>query len=194
MVLLISYRIRRYTIFHNYIHTISDRISGNELFGMWQGREDKRELYILSYGTQKPPCKAQASFILTYIYVCRKIYKLILLYYKWEIRQNVYSQPNRIRTIFGPFSLPIDSDSVFVSAHYPLWFPVQKMVTSTVSLLSVYIRSVFTPRRIYIILLLVLTFQLKKKKNDCLKCSGHIGQLLGILLMIGRYKSYSMYA
>jgi hypothetical protein len=48
-----------------------------------------------------------------------KIYKLILLYYQWEIRQNVYFQPNHIRPIFGPYSLPIDSDSVFVSSHYP---------------------------------------------------------------------------
>jgi hypothetical protein len=146
MVSLISDRIRRYTIFHGYIRTIFDKISGNEFTSTWLGREDKRELYIFSYGTQTPPCKAQASFIWIYIYVCRKIYKWILLYYQREIRQNVYPQPNRIRSIFGPYSFPIDSDSVFVSAHYPLWFRIRKnMVTNTVSLLSVRIRSVFTP-------------------------------------------------
>jgi hypothetical protein len=93
---------------------------------MWLGREDKRELYILSYGAQPPLCKAQASFIWIYIYVCRKIYKLILLYYQQEIRQNVYPQPNHIRSIFGPYLLPIDSDSVFISAHYPLRFRIQR--------------------------------------------------------------------
>jgi hypothetical protein len=126
MGLLILDLIRRYTIFHGYIRTISDKISGNELLSTWLGREDKRELYILSYGTQTPPCKAQASFIWTYIYVCRKFYKLILLYYQWETQQNVYPQPNHIRSIFGLYSLPIDSDSVFVSAHYPLQFQIRK--------------------------------------------------------------------
>jgi hypothetical protein len=151
MVLLISDRIRRYTIFHGYIRTIFDKISGNELLSMWPGREDKRELYILYYGTQTPPCKAQASFIWIYIYIRRKIYKLILLYYQWEIQQNVYPEPNHIRSIFGPYSLPIDSDSVFVSAHYALRFQIQKnMVTNTVSLLSVGIRSVFTPTQSYV--------------------------------------------
>jgi hypothetical protein len=51
---------------------------------------------------------------------------LILLSYEREIRQNVYPQPNRIRSIFSPYSLPIDSDSVFVSAHYPLRFRIRK--------------------------------------------------------------------
>jgi hypothetical protein len=146
MVLLISDRIQRYTIFHGYIRTISDKISGNELLSTWMGREDKRELYMFSYGTQTPPCKAQYSFIWIYIFVFREIYKLILLYYQREIRQNIYPQPNRIRSIFGPYSLPIDSDSVFVSAYYPLRFRIRKnMVTNSVSLLSVHIRSVFTP-------------------------------------------------
>jgi hypothetical protein len=126
MVLLVSDRIRRYTIFYGYIRTISDKISDNELLSTWLGREVKRELHILSYGTQTIPCKAQASFIWIYIYVCRKIYELILLYYQWEIRQNVYPQSNRICSIFGPYSLPIDSDSVFVSAHYPLRFRIRK--------------------------------------------------------------------
>jgi hypothetical protein len=89
------------------------------------GEKINTELYILSYGTQTPPCKAQASFIWIYIYIYRKIYKL-LLYYQQEIRQNVYLQPNRIRSIFDPYSLPIDSDSVFVSAHYPLQFRIRK--------------------------------------------------------------------
>jgi hypothetical protein len=40
--------------------------------------------------------------------------------------QIVYPHPNHIRSIFGPYSLPIDSDSVFVSAHYPLWFRIRK--------------------------------------------------------------------
>jgi hypothetical protein len=85
-------------------------------------------------------------FIWIYIYVCRKIYELILLYYQREIRQNVYPQQNRIRSIFCPYSLPIDSDSVFVSAHYSLQFWIRKnMITNTISLLSVRIRSVFTP-------------------------------------------------
>jgi hypothetical protein len=126
MVLLVSDRIRRYTIFYGYIRTISDKISANELLSTWLGREDKRELYILSYGTQTPPCKAQDSFIWIYIYVCRKIYELILFYYPQEIRQNVYPQPNRIRSIFGPYSLPIDYDSIFVSVHYPLRFWIWK--------------------------------------------------------------------
>jgi hypothetical protein len=126
MVLLVSDHIWRYTIFHGYIRTISDKISANELLSTWLGREHKTELYILSYGTQTPPCKAQASFIWIYIYVCRKIYELILLYYQQEIRQYVYPQPNRIRSIFDPYSLPIDSGSVFVSANYPLRFWIQK--------------------------------------------------------------------
>jgi hypothetical protein len=146
MVSLISNCIRRYTIFHGYIWKIFDKISSNELLSTWLGREDKRELYIFSYGTQTPPCKAHASFIWIYIYVCRKIYKLILLYYQRDIRQNVYLQPNCIRSIFGPYLFPIDSDSIFVSAHYPLWFWIWKnMVTNTVSLLSVHICFVFTP-------------------------------------------------
>jgi hypothetical protein len=61
MVLLISDRIRRYTIFHGYIRTISDKISGSELLSTRLGRKHKK-LYILSYGTQTTPCKAQASF------------------------------------------------------------------------------------------------------------------------------------
>jgi hypothetical protein len=92
----------------------------------FSGREDKRELYILSYGTLTPPCKAQDSFTWIYIYVCQKIYKLILLYCQLEIWQNVYPQSNHIFFIFGPYSLLIDSDSAFVSAHYPLWFQIQK--------------------------------------------------------------------
>jgi hypothetical protein len=62
------------------------------------------------------------------IYLCsRKNYKLILLYYEQEIRQNVYPQPNLIRSTFDPYSLPIVSDSIFVSAHYPLRFRIQKI-------------------------------------------------------------------
>jgi hypothetical protein len=53
------------------------------------------------------------------------MYKLIILCYQREIRQNVYPQPNYIRSIFGLYSLPIDSDSVFVSAHYPLRFRIR---------------------------------------------------------------------
>jgi hypothetical protein len=63
LVLLISDRIRRYTIFQGYIHTISNKISSSGLLSTWLEREDKRELYILSYGTQTPPRKARASFI-----------------------------------------------------------------------------------------------------------------------------------
>jgi hypothetical protein len=63
MVLLVSDRIRRYTIFHGYIWTISDKISGNVLSSIWLRWKDKRELYILSYGTQTQTHKAQASFI-----------------------------------------------------------------------------------------------------------------------------------
>jgi hypothetical protein len=148
MVLLVSDCIQRYTIFHSCIRTISDKISSNELLSTWLGREDKRDLYILSYGTETPPCKAQASFIWIYIYLCRKIYELILFYYQQEIWQNVYPQPNHIRSIFSPYSLLIDSDSVFVSIHYPRRFRIRKnMVTNTVSLLSIRIRSVFTPSR-----------------------------------------------
>jgi hypothetical protein len=146
MVLLIFDRIRRYTIFHGYIRTISDKISGNELLSTWLRWKVIRELYIFSDGTQTPPHKAHAYFIWIYNHVCRKFYKLILLYYQWEIPQNVYPQPNLIRPVFGPYSLPVDSDSVFVSAHYPLRFRIRKnVVTNTVSLLSVRIRSVFTP-------------------------------------------------
>jgi hypothetical protein len=49
---------------------------------------------------------------------------LILLYYQREIRQMFI----RNRTVFGPYLLPIDSDSVFVSAHYPLRFQIRKNV------------------------------------------------------------------
>jgi hypothetical protein len=35
MVLLIFNRIRRYTIFHDYIQKISDKISGNKLLSYW---------------------------------------------------------------------------------------------------------------------------------------------------------------
>jgi hypothetical protein len=63
------------------------------------------------------------EYIITYVEI---FYKLMLLYYQREIRQNVYSQPNLIRPVFGPYSLPIDSDSVFISAHYPLRFRIRK--------------------------------------------------------------------
>jgi hypothetical protein len=122
MVLLISDRIQRYTIFHGYIRTISDKISGNKFLSTWLRWKYKQELHILSYDTQTEPRKEQASFIWIYNHLCRKFYKLILIYYQREIRQNVYPQPNLIRPVFGPYSLAIDSDSVFVSAHYPLWF------------------------------------------------------------------------
>jgi hypothetical protein len=46
----------------------------------------------------------------------------MLFYYQREIRQNVYPQPNLIHPVFGPYSLPIDSDFVFLFAHYPLRF------------------------------------------------------------------------
>jgi hypothetical protein len=81
MVLLISGRIQRYIIFYGYIWTLSDK----DLLSTLLGREDKRELYIFSYGTQTPPCKAQAS-LYEYIFMyVEKIYKLILVYYQWEI-------------------------------------------------------------------------------------------------------------
>jgi hypothetical protein len=63
MVLLISDRVQTYTTFHGYIRTIFDKISGNELLSTRLGRENKRELYIFSYDTQIPLCKAYASFI-----------------------------------------------------------------------------------------------------------------------------------
>jgi hypothetical protein len=50
----------------------------------------------------------------------------MLLYYEREIRQNVYPQPNLIRSVFGPYSLQIESNSIFVSEHYPLRFRIRE--------------------------------------------------------------------
>jgi hypothetical protein len=147
MALLISDRIQRYTIFHGYIRTIPDKISGNELSSTWPRWKDKRELYILSYGTQKPPRKAQAIFIWIYNHLCRKFYKLMLLYYQWEIRQNIYPQPNLIRSV----SVRICYRWTPISYSYPHTIrsdseSEKNIVMNMVSLLSVRIRSVFTPR------------------------------------------------
>jgi hypothetical protein len=88
----------------------------------------------------------QERFIWIYIYVCRKNYKIILIYCQREIWQNVYPQPNRIPFIFGSYSLSIDS--IPYSYPHTIRFDSKSeknMVTNTVSLLSIHIRSVFTP-------------------------------------------------
>jgi hypothetical protein len=53
----------------------------------------------------------------------------------------------RNRTVFGPYLLPVDSDSVFVSAHYPLRFWIQKKYGNEYGFTTIRprIRSVFTP-------------------------------------------------
>jgi hypothetical protein len=45
-----------------YFTVISKQYPTKYLAMSFLGREDKRELYILSYGTLTPPCKAQDSF------------------------------------------------------------------------------------------------------------------------------------
>jgi hypothetical protein len=86
-----------------------------------------------------------------YIITYGKIYKLMLLYYQRKIRKNIYPQPNLIRPVFGLYSLPIDFDVVFISTNYPVRFGIRKnMVMNVVSLLSICIRSGFTPSPVFL--------------------------------------------
>jgi hypothetical protein len=115
---------------------------------------------------------------------------LILLSYEQEIRQNVYLQPNHIRSIFGPYSLPIDSDSVFVSAHYPLRFRIRKKYGNEYGFTS--IRPY--PLRFHPYLLLSNKPLLKRVMNRCSKGSSRRMITIGLWSLSQQYNCYKSYS